>query len=204
MGENRSCDLCPRDIQFRDTPCPTGQTQHLTTMPASPLTHDEVEQIKIAVESGLTIKEAADKFGVDYEALRKRSQREKWVTIQRMDDEVQKAREKLRMSRMSQTPSASTVVIETIAERGEKFRSLALAVAQRGMERAKVANLDVESWDDVKKITEIGAKAAGLDKGEGASVTVLFGAPPAETTFQEPDEAQEAEIIDADVIDADE
>ncbi len=114
-------------------------------------------------------------------------------------------REKHGLSR--NCPPAKTGVqalTETLAQKGENLRHLAIKLGEKGLRQALASDLPVESWDDAKKAWEIAAKAAGIDKGEGASVTVLFGAPPTETTFQEPDEAHEAEILDADVIDADE
>lgn len=162
-------------------------------------------EIQRAVEAGLSIGEAAKAFDLDFQRVKKMAQRGNWMTISQREKAMAETREKLSLS--PKCPPAKTGVqalTETLAQKGENLRHLALKLSEKGLKQALSADLPIESWDDAKKAWEIGAKAAGLDKGEGASVTVLFGAPPAETTFAEPDEAQEAEIVDADVIDADE
>lgn len=172
-------------------------------MPAAILSQDEWKDIRTVVESGISVKAAADQYGLDQYTVWKRAQREGWLTPSKLEKAVQRQREVSK--RVQDRPPPAEIIAKSMAEQGEELRSLALKLSKKGLKDAlSNPDLRVESWDDAKKAWEIGAKAAGLDKGEGASVTVLFGAPPAETTFQEPDEAQEAEIVDADVIDADE
>lgn len=161
------------------------------------LSKSEWAEVRKAVEAGLSLQEAARAYGLEHETVRKRAQRESWVTNAVREKMLCAAKE--RLSQVCPTkanlPSSEEVVALTLAQKGETLRHLALQLSEKGLKKAISADLDVKDWQDAKLAWEIGAKAAGLDKGEGASVTVLFGAPPEDAAA--PVHVQEAEVVDA-------
>jgi hypothetical protein len=82
-----------------------------TTLPP-----ESLQSVRLAVAGGLTVKEAAEKCGLDYEATRKRAQREGWLNNARATREAEKRI----------TAQALEVVAESLAERGTRYeRSMA-------------------------------------------------------------------------------
>jgi len=54
-----------------------------------------LEKVRKAVEAGVPLPEAAESFGVDYEALRKRARRDGWMTPAKLDRDIKEAQAKL-------------------------------------------------------------------------------------------------------------
>jgi hypothetical protein len=144
----------------------------------SALSKAEWQEVRRTVESGLGMRETAEHYGVDYEALRKRAQRESWITQRVRSEAIAKYKAENESRESPASPKAIEVIAKTVAEKGEILRLKALELADKGISHALRQDLSVESWQDAKIAWEIGAKAAGIDKSDSTGVTILFGAPP--------------------------
>jgi hypothetical protein len=68
-------------------------------------------------------------------------------------------------------------VSENIARLGEDNRLLALQIAGKGLKQANATPPDVQSWQDVKALMDIVAKASGMDQAQAVQVNVLSSQP---------------------------
>lgn len=124
---------------------------------ASTLTKEHTGQrwaaCREAVALGMTVKEAAEKYGLSYLAARKRAQREGWPTPSR----IAEARHAV-----TPAPSARDALAASWAERGEAHRRTVMSIVERALGSANVA--PPESWADLERAARIGDRAAGLEK----------------------------------------
>ena len=125
------------------------------------------QSIRRCVELGVPLKDAAEKFNVTYEAVKKRNQRESWITPAKI--------EHLRADVPPSSPTAISpaIVAGTIAEMGAELKTVTLSKALTAIKRADLASLPIDSWSDAKTAFEIGLKAAGLDSQAGPAVSVI-------------------------------
>lgn len=153
------------------------------------LSREQWNEVRRSVEAGLDIKEAAQAFGVEYEAVKKRAQREQWFTKTRIrtlaEELAEKKAETVKLSSaVPSTVSASVAIAESLeGYRSQTLLSLA-KLAKKGVETAAAADLPVENWQDAKIAAEIAMKLhqvgqesvqvnicnAFADMGEGAVV----------------------------------
>lgn len=132
-------------------------------------------EIRQAVEKGMPVPEAAQRFGASEAAIRKRSQRERWLTDHRLAKEVQS-----RQSRLVPHPSAKDALAMSIEDMGADLRRTALEMARNSLSSLRQAgSLPIESWQDFKTATETGMKAAGLDNAPSQQVQILIADSPA-------------------------
>jgi hypothetical protein len=82
---------------------------------------DSLQSARLAVAGGLTVREAAEKCGLDYEATRKRAQREGWLNTARAQREAEKRI----------TAQALEVVAESLAERGKRYEGSMANAAEK-------------------------------------------------------------------------
>jgi len=68
-------------------------------------------------------------------------------------------------------------VSDSISKLGEQNRLLALQIAGKGLKQANAAPPDVQSWQDVKALMDIVAKASGMDQAQAVQVNVLSSQP---------------------------
>ena len=141
-------------------------------------------EIRRTVEAGMSEREASQVFGIDYETVRKRSQREEWMTEGRILAKAQALRDKARVAIDSQSPAvpmgeqrpetASQAVVSFLE--GSRSRTLPklARLAEKGVERAISANLPVENWQDAKIVADIAMKLHNVGQ-EGVQVNVLVG-----------------------------
>ncbi len=71
----------------------------------------------------------------------------------------------------------ASTVSENISRLGEQNRLLALQIAGKGLKQANAAPPDVQSWQDVKALMDIVAKASGMDQAQAVQVNVLSSQP---------------------------
>lgn len=114
-----------------------------------------------AVALGLSIKEAAEKYGLGYAVARKRATREQWATARRMSQTIQKA--------PSQLPAQ--VVAASWAEQGEQHRRRVMSIVNRALDGLHMPA--PENWADLERAARIGDRAAGLEK-QVSPVTLSF------------------------------
>lgn len=114
--------------------------------------------VKDAVcELGLSQREAADRYQVSYDALRKRCSREEWPIPAKVQEAV---------SQLSQNRLIATARAETWAERGENHRSRVFEIAAKALGDVEKSPPLVEGWADVERIDKMARRAAGLDNDE--------------------------------------
>jgi uncharacterized protein YjcR len=123
--------------------------------PPIKLSREIVETARLAVAGGATVREVADRLGVSYEALRKRSQRAGWLTPQR----VARATEQRATERATELHATSRV------ERGARYEQLLGTAAERFAQRA--AELDAEELiqkaGGIEKLDRVARRTLGLD-----------------------------------------
>ena len=138
-------------------------------------------EIRRCAELGVIIEDVAKRFGVSHEAIRKRSQREKWLLPSR----VQKLREEMGITEVvsgsvQSPPSKESLVPEivsgTLAEMGADLQTTVMRGTLAAIKRANLASLPIESWGDAKTAVEVGLKVSGLESQAqaGPSLNVLF------------------------------
>lgn len=141
------------------------------------LTSEQWKEARRAVEAGMSLQEAADTWGVDYEAVKKRAQREEWLTPTR----IRTLAEKLAEAESRAVPSpeiAPRNALEAFTrELSEKRVSTLLKLAklaEKGVEKAASAELPVESWQDAKIVADIALKLHQPDNS-AVQVNIVSG-----------------------------
>jgi len=138
------------------------------SFPEAVLTREQWSECRRAVESGLEMKEAAVKFGIEYQTVKVRAWREKWLHDSRIKTlaEQVKAKEAAKVSSLLPTETVERKPVLTasqaIAETFESHRSQTLLnlakLAGKGIQRAIDANLNIENWQDAKIAADIAMK----------------------------------------------
>jgi hypothetical protein len=154
-------------------------------MTATIETRDEItpevwRMAREAVALGLTIREAAERYGINYERAKKRAQREEWPT-----------RERIIATVPASVPNAREVVAASWAEQGEQHRRRIMGIVNRALEGANMPA--PENWADLERAARIGDRAAGLEK-QAPAITLAF---PIATS------SQESPFLEADTVFAD-
>jgi hypothetical protein len=125
-------------------------------MNRTPLDPHAVAAAKLAVAGGSTIKSAADRFGLSFEALRKRAQREKWPSAARVNREAERII----------TTRATEALAEPIAENASRYTENLSRAGVRFSET--VAGLDgqelLKRSRDIAALDGVARKALGLDQ----------------------------------------
>lgn len=139
------------------------------------------QEIRRAVEAGMSQKEASEVFKVSYDAIRQRAAREEWITEKRLA--AMKAEAVTKQSQ--QGPETALEALSTSLESYRSQTLLSLAkLAKKGVETAAAADLPVENWQDAKLVADIAMKLhqvgqpgvqvnicnAFADMGEGAVI----------------------------------
>jgi len=127
-------------------------------MTGTPIADEQTWRLaREAVALGLTIKEAAERYGLPYDAARKRAERQKWPTKARIVASV--------------APESREVVAASWAEQGEQHRRRIMGIVNRALEGAVLAS--PENWADLERAARIGDRAAGLEK-QAPAITLAF------------------------------
>lgn len=116
-----------------------------------------------AVALGVTLKQAAETYGLSYGAAKMRASREKWP----------------KPSDLAPAPKPGTpaplppvaLASQSWAERGEQHREVVFKLAQQALAKAKPRRL--EEWADIERAARLADRAAGLDKPQ-AAVNICF------------------------------
>ena len=156
------------ESELREAPAEYQAENKPASFPAPVLTREQWAECRRAVEAGLEMKEAAEAFGVDYQTVKQRAYREKWLhdaRIKQLAEEV-KAKEAAKVAELSPAVTrpvrSAESALETVAASLEGYRSrtlLGLAkLAEKGVERAIDANLEIENWQDAKIAADIALK----------------------------------------------
>lgn len=111
-----------------------------------------------AVALGMSQREVAERYGLSYEAIRKRAQREQWPTPSRL-------------LASHEVPAPAAIVGQSWQERGEAHRRTVMALVERALGRADLP--PPENWADMERAARIGDRAAGLEKQQ-SPITLAF------------------------------
>jgi hypothetical protein len=123
-------------------------------------TEEEWRMAREAVALGMTIREAAERYGIPYERAKKRAQRDQWPT-----------RDRIIAAAPAGVPNAREIVAQSWAEQGEQHRRRIMGIVNRALEGA---NLPApENWADLERAARIGDRAAGLEK-QAPAITLAF------------------------------
>lgn len=125
------------------------------------------------------MEEVAKSFGISFETLRKRATRKEWNTPARVAKLAQLQKETRQQVALSQgvpnAPNSTEIVANSLAQNGEKLRTVALRLSLNALEKVDVEKMPIKSWSDAATVFGMGAKAAGIDATAGPTVSILFG-----------------------------
>ena len=130
------------------------------------MTQDRLAAAREAVALGLTLKEAAQKYDLSYDQVKKRASREQWPTPARMRALATAARH------AAPVPAAPVAVAESWEAKGEKLRGTLYDLASTALRSATPRPL--ERWEDIERAARIAERAAGLDKAAQPLVSLHF------------------------------
>ena len=172
------------------------------------LTPEQWQEVRRAVEAGLSMPDAAKTWQIDYETVKKRAQREEWLTESRIKAlaEQLKAKETLKIENANKSLAVPTRpkiekrpenALQAVSESLEGYRSrtlLGLAkLAEKGVSEAIAADLPVENWQDAKIAADIAMKLHQVGQ-ESVQVNIC-------NAFADMDEGRVAET-EAEVIES--
>ena len=174
-------------------------------------TPERWKEIRRAVEAGMSQREASEVFQVSYDAMRQRAAREGWITDARIKILAEKVAEKEAAKVMEaqksqavtegEKPAGEAILpqksaLESVAASLEGYRSRTLLklakLAEKGVEKAIDANLNIENWQDAKIAAELALKLHAPQASNSVQVNVLT------------DGSASFEVEDFPVIEADE
>lgn len=159
-------------------------------------------EVRRAVEAGMSQREASEVFRISYEAVRQRAAREEWITPARLAEKAvaavtassQGVAEGQEKASLASLPPQNA--LEAVAASLEGYRSRTLLklakLAEKGVEKAIDANLNIENWQDAKIAAELALKLHAPQASNSVQVNVLT------------DGSASFEVEDFPVIDADE
>jgi len=155
------------------------------------LTDEQWQEARRCAEIGMTLKEVAEDFGVEYEAVKKKAQRENWLTIFKLERMLAETKEK--EAKLSENSEKSRKVLDSSLSSSGSIEKRLLAfhtanklglarAAGKGIETAlelmdsgeiKPANLQ-----DLKTLADIAKIAWGGDtQAQAVQVNVLSSQP---------------------------
>ena len=147
----------------------------------SVITLEAWEEARRAAEAGLSLREVAEDYGVDYETVKKRAQREEWLTVAKLESLLaERKADKLEVSENSEKSRNVPLAAESIAKRLEALHTankLGLArAAGKGIETAldkmESGEIEVSSIQDLQTLANIAKIAWGGDSNGGNAVQV--------------------------------
>ncbi len=149
-------------------------------MPAIPaLSVEGWNEVRKAYEIGVDPSALSQEYGVTLEAIRKRKQREGWLTLQSIENQAQAMREKREQTQglSRNVPKAEEVAGKSLVERGERHAIRVFEAASAALERSLPTLPDPDNWKTAAIADQMARRAAGMDKQASVTVNVggLFG-----------------------------
>jgi|SRR5882757_727875 len=141
--------------------------------PENPKSYPESLRWTLAREAvcnlGLSQREASERYGLSYDALRQRCSREAWPAPERVRKLV---------TELSQKRSHNTAIAlnsaENWAEKGEMHKILAFQVANDALKEAAISPPEIKDWADLERVDKMARRAAGLDNDDSTKVNNTF------------------------------
>jgi len=158
-------------------------------MPDAILSDEQWDALKAASIKGIGDDELAKVFGIESNSIRQRRFRDEvWkaargqlkpvvTQVVTQGQNPVKTIENTTASTSALAQKVASTVSENISRLGEQNRLLALQIAGKGLKQANAAPPDVQSWQDVKALMDIVAKASGMDQAQAVQVNVLSSQP---------------------------
>lgn len=151
---------------------------------SAPLGPDGWLDIRRASEMGVDDVTLSQEYGVTRAAIRKRREREGWITAQKLEDQVEAMRAKRSENTIASqvvtgggkiAPKALEVAAKSLAERGDAYGlrvfDYASSAVQKAMDQGLLPTPD--NWKTVAIADQMARRAAGLDKtSASANVSV--------------------------------
>lgn len=145
------------------------------------ISEERWQEARRAAEIGLSLREVAEDFGVDYETVKKRAQREEWLTTNKLEAMLaeRRAKEVINAENVNNSlnvPKGSEMTSESIEARLAAYHTrnkLGLAkAAGKGIETAlakmDAGEIEVSSLQDLQTIANIAKIAWGGDSAQQA------------------------------------
>lgn len=146
------------------------------------LTPEQWQEVRRAVEAGLGMSEAAKKWSVDYEAVKKRSQREEWLTESRIKLLAEKLAEKksLEIEKSNESrsvPNRPEKASEAVAESLESHRSATLLGLAKTLKNAinspSAQSIIPENVSELVQLGGLALKLYGVEASNAVQVNVI-------------------------------
>lgn len=98
------------------------------------------------------MKHAAETYGLSYEALRKRAEREAWPKPEQLAAPLPQ--------------SALVTASQSWAQKGEQHRSQIFAMASRALSAIADTPPELTNWSDIERAARLADRAAGLEQSQ--------------------------------------
>jgi len=144
------------------------------------LTPDQWQEVRRAVEAGLSYSEASERWQIESATIRKRAQREEWLTDTRIKIMAEKivakeSQEKIEQVQSRQVTARPETALEAVSESLDGYKRRTILhlhkLAEKGVETAVAANLNIENWQDAKIAADIAMKLHQVGQ-EGVQVNI--------------------------------
>lgn len=122
------------------------------------------QAIRDAYLLGASLRDSAERYGLNYETVKRRATREKWP----------KPRDVLPLANDPSLIPPTVVAGQSLARRGELHRERVAALVEQALAAALPPALN--NWSDIATAVKLGNQAFGLDKPEGSIVSINFPA----------------------------
>lgn len=139
--------------------------------------------IQRAAEQGMSFKELSELYGVSYETIKKKAQRERWLTVPLMKAKMAELSRKApnpagqggeSLEKTDGTKDIGTILIENWAEKGTQIRSLAWDIANKSLAPLAKTGIPVKDAGDVAKLVKVAREATGLFQDQAAVQVSVF------------------------------
>jgi hypothetical protein len=165
-------------------------------MPVALLSDQEWREVRSACESGVSFQRAAETFGINVNAIKQRSWRERWVT----GAKVEKVTRNLQaVTSRNPTPKTAEIVAQSLLERQEEHKGIVHRTILKALKAAEKAPPAIESMTDYEKAVKVHRLNLDMTTGESAQVNLSFWHGEAGQGLRDvgPADALDVEVIEA-------
>ncbi len=159
-----------------------AETEAKPGFPEPVLSREQWQEVRRAVEAGLSMSEAAQKWAVDYETVKKRAQREEWITESRIKMLAEKLKEKqsLKIENRELSPSVPNRpenASEALATSLESYRSGTLLGLAKTLKNAinspEAQSIIPENVSELVQLGGLALKLYGIEQQNSVQVNIV-------------------------------
>ena len=145
-----------------------NSTNHPERKTAIPLDSVRLASTREAVLAGLTIREAAERFDLNYEAVKRRASREGWTTVGRVRREAAQAR-------LQTSTEVTQAVAATFAQRGQVYLGKLASVSEKFAERAGTMTPEelLARARSIETLDKVARRTFALNEETNQGLTIL-------------------------------